>query len=118
MADNDKYVAGEPGSELGAAEWLNSQDGLAIACDNMAIEVLPGTDYPKTLMPVHQHALVEVGAYLIENFGFRRLVDVLLHLAAGKVSRCHAPVCHRLFGGAARLTFVKTALPRFQRMTG
>ena len=47
MADNDKYVAGEPGSELGAAEWLNSQDGLAIACDNMAVEVLPGTDRPK-----------------------------------------------------------------------
>ena len=22
MVDNDKYVAGEPGSELGAAEWL------------------------------------------------------------------------------------------------
>ena len=46
---------------------IDRQGILAIACDNMAIEVLPGTDYPKTLMPVHQHALVEVGAYPIEN---------------------------------------------------
>ena len=53
MADNDKYVAGKPGSELGAAEWLTSQEVLAIACDNMAVEVLPGTDHPKTMTPVH-----------------------------------------------------------------
>ena len=53
MVDNDKYVAGKPGSELGAAERLTSQDVLAIACDNMAVEVLPGTDNPKTMGPVH-----------------------------------------------------------------
>ena len=53
MADNDKNVAGKPGSELGAAEWLTSQEVLAITCDNMAVEVLPGTDRPKTMKPVH-----------------------------------------------------------------
>ena len=54
---------------------IDRQGILAIACDNMAIEVLPGTNYPKTLMPVHQHALVEVGAYLIENFVTENLVS-------------------------------------------
>ena len=49
MTDNDKYVAGEPGIELGAAEWLTSQNILAIASDNMAIEVLPGTDHPRII---------------------------------------------------------------------
>lgn len=74
MADNDRYVAGEPGIDLAAAEWLTSRDILAIACDNMAVEVLPGTDHPKTMMPVHQHALVEAGVYLIENLVTEHLV--------------------------------------------
>ena len=74
MADNDRYVAGEPGIDLEAAQWLTGQDILAIACDNMAVEVLPGTDHPKTMMPVHQHALVEAGVYLIENLVTEHLV--------------------------------------------
>ena len=74
MTDKDKYVAGEPGIEITAAEWLTSQNILAIACDNMAIEVLPGTDHPRTVMPVHQHALVEAGVYLIENLVTEHLV--------------------------------------------
>ena len=40
----------------------------------MAVEVLPGTDHPKTMMPVHQHALVEAGVYLIENLVTENLV--------------------------------------------
>jgi kynurenine formamidase len=67
MTDNDRYVSGEPGIEIGAAEWLTGQDVAAICCDNMAIEVLPGTEHPKISMPVHQHALVEAGVYLVEN---------------------------------------------------
>ncbi len=67
MKDNQRYLSGEPGIEIGAAEWLTAQDVVAIACDNMAIEVLPGTDHPKISMPVHQHALVEAGVYLVEN---------------------------------------------------
>ena len=31
MTDNDKYVAGEPGVDLPAAQWLTGQDVLAIA---------------------------------------------------------------------------------------
>ncbi len=74
MKDNDRYVSGEPGIELGAAEWLTGQDVAAICCDNMAIEVLPGTEHPKISMPVHQHALVEAGVYLVENLVMDELV--------------------------------------------
>ena len=74
MNDNDRYVSGEPGIEILAAEWLTSQDVVAICCDNMAIEVLPGTEHPKISMPVHQHALVEAGVYLVENLMMDDLV--------------------------------------------
>jgi len=67
MADNDRYVAGEPGLDLEAAEWLTAQDVAAIGADNMAVEAIPGTRHPEVMMPVHQHCLAEVGVYLIEN---------------------------------------------------
>ena len=75
MTDNDRYVAGEPGIDLPAAKWLTEQDVLAIACDNMAVEVLPGTEHPRTMMPVHQHTLVEAGVYLIENLATEILIS-------------------------------------------
>ena len=74
MNDNERYVGGEPGIEIGAAKWLTSQDVVAICCDNMAVEVLPGTEHPKVSMPVHQHALVEAGVYLVENLMMDDLV--------------------------------------------
>lgn len=74
MKDNDRYVSGEPGIEIGAAEWLTGQDVAAICCDNMAVEVLPGTEHPKISMPVHQLALVEAGVYLVENLVMDDLV--------------------------------------------
>ena len=74
MADNQRYVSGEPGLDLAAAEWLTAQEVTAIAADTMAVEVLPGTRHPEVMMPVHQHCLVEAGVYLIENL---RLDDVL-----------------------------------------
>jgi kynurenine formamidase len=67
MKDNDKYVHSEPGIDLEAAKWLTSQDVVAIGADNMALEVLPGTNHPEALMPVHQHCLADAGVYIIEN---------------------------------------------------
>jgi kynurenine formamidase len=70
--DNAKYLAGEPGIDLAAAQWLTGKGVVAIGCDNMAVEVLPNPD--RTLaMPVHQHALAEVGVHLIENLALEEL---------------------------------------------
>jgi len=74
VTDSDKYVSGEPGLDVGAARWLTEQGTVAIGADNMAVEVLPGTDHPISIMPVHQHCLVEAGVYLIENMVLDALV--------------------------------------------
>ena len=73
MTDNDRYVAGEPGIDLDAAHWLTSRDVVAIAVDNMAVEVLPGARHPQVIMPVHQHCLAEAGVHLIENMALDEL---------------------------------------------
>lgn len=75
MADNARYLAGEPGIDPGAARWLTGRGVVAIGADNMAIEVLPGVNHPKEMMPVHQHCLVEAGVYLIENMDLDPLAE-------------------------------------------
>lgn len=75
MADNDRYLKGEPGIDLDAARWLTSQDCVAIAADNMALEVLPGTNHPEAIMPVHQHCLAEAGVHIIENLVMDGLIE-------------------------------------------
>jgi kynurenine formamidase len=67
MVNNSKYLEGEPGLDLGAAQWLTEKGVVAIGADNMALEVLPGTNHPEIMMPVHQHCLVEAGVHIIEN---------------------------------------------------
>jgi len=79
MTDNATYVSGEPGIEIGAARWLTGQGIVAIGTDTMAVEVLPGTDHPRIIMPVHQHCLVEAGVYLIENMVLDELIALGAH---------------------------------------
>jgi kynurenine formamidase len=79
MKDNDKYLHGEPGIDKEAARWLTSQDCVAIAADNMALEVLPGTNHPEEIMPVHQHCLAEAGVHIIENLVMDGLIEKDIH---------------------------------------
>ncbi|MEZ5853541.1 MAG: cyclase family protein [Hyphomicrobiaceae bacterium] len=74
MTDNDRYLSGEPGIDADAARWLTAKDCVAIAADNMALEVLPGTNHPSEVMPVHQHCLAEAGVHIIENLVMDELV--------------------------------------------
>ncbi|MEM7403761.1 MAG: cyclase family protein [Pseudomonadota bacterium] len=67
MRDNDRYAAGEPGIDEPAARWLTERGVVAIASDNMAVEVIPNPRHPAAILPVHQHTLAEAGVYLIEN---------------------------------------------------
>ncbi len=75
MKDNERYLSGEPGIDEEAARWLTAQDCVAIAADNMALEVLPGTRHPEIVMPVHQHCLAEVGVHIIENLVIDPLIE-------------------------------------------
>ncbi|MEQ1652013.1 MAG: cyclase family protein, partial [Hyphomicrobium sp.] len=81
MKDNDRYVTGEPGIDLEAAQWLAAQDVVAVGADNMALEVLPGTSHD-AIMPVHQFLLAQAGVYIIENMAFDGV------LAAGANAFC------------------------------
>ena len=67
MQDNERYVSGEPGIDVDASAWLAEKGVVAIGADNMAVEVIPNPKHPELVLPVHQHALVETGIYLIEN---------------------------------------------------
>jgi kynurenine formamidase len=82
MADNARYVAGEPGIEEGAARWLTGQGVVAIGADNMAVEAIPNPRHPEISMPVHQHTLAEAGVYLIENLALDQVA------AAGLTQFC------------------------------
>ncbi|MCP5156115.1 MAG: cyclase family protein [Ectothiorhodospiraceae bacterium] len=82
MRDNDRYVSGEPGIDESGARWLTERGVVAIASDNMAVEVVPNPDHPRLVLPVHQHALAEAGVYLIENIVLDGLV------AAGHAEFC------------------------------
>ena len=75
MTDNAIYLAGEPGLDVGAAKFLTDLGVVAIGADNMALEVLPGTNHPDVMMPVHQHCLVEAGVHIIENLVLAELVS-------------------------------------------
>lgn len=70
--DNARYLEGEPGIDVPAARWLTERGVVAIGADTMAVEVLPNPA-PGIGMPVHQHALVEAGVYLIENLALDAL---------------------------------------------
>jgi len=91
MTNNARYTAGEPGIDLGAAQWLTDQGVYAIGADSMAVEVLPGVE-KDVMMPVHQHALVERGVYLIENLALDGLS------AAGVSSFCFIMLPVRFVG--------------------
>ncbi|EBA11294.1 cyclase family protein [Roseobacter sp. CCS2] len=72
--DPARYIAGEPGIDLEAAKYLTSHGVIAIGADTMAVEVLPGADFPKIQMPVHLHCLVDAGVNLIENMLLEPLI--------------------------------------------
>ncbi|MGX0978814.1 kynurenine formamidase [Roseovarius sp. MBR-51] len=90
-ADAIKYVKSEPGLDLDAAQYLTEAGVIAIGADNLAIEVIPGTD-PKISMPVHQHTLVECGVYLIENMDLDALAK------SGRKITCFVMLAIRIKG--------------------
>ena len=73
-ADNARYVSGEPGIDVPAAEWLVEKCVVAIAADNPAVEVIP---HPRAdhMLPVHQRTLTDAGVYLIENLNSAPLAE-------------------------------------------
>jgi len=64
--ENARYMKGNPGIGVPAAEWLAKQDPMLVGSDNGPVEVSPNPD-SKISLPVHQIMLVVNGIHLLEN---------------------------------------------------
>lgn len=71
--DPARYLDGEPGLGLDAAEWATSRRVAFIGADNWAVEVVPAEGREEAF-PVHQWCLVRYGCYLLENLRTEDLV--------------------------------------------
>ncbi len=70
--DNARFIKGEPGIGLEAADFLVKRNVMIVGSDNWAVEVRPYPD--KTLfLPVHGFLLNANGVYLIENLDLEAL---------------------------------------------
>ncbi|HEY1543242.1 MAG TPA: cyclase family protein [Xanthobacteraceae bacterium] len=70
--DNARFIKGEPGIGLEAADFLVKRNVMIVGSDNWAVEVRPYPD--KTLfLPVHGFLLNVNGVYLIENLDLEAL---------------------------------------------
>ena len=64
--DNARFLKGNPGIGVAAAEWLAKQDPMLVGADTPPVEVNPNPD-PQVSLPVHQIMLVINGIHLLEN---------------------------------------------------
>ena len=64
--DNARFLKGNPGIGVAAAEWLAKQDPMLVGADAPPVEVNPNPD-PQVSLPVHQIMLVINGIHLLEN---------------------------------------------------
>ncbi len=76
--ENARYMAGNPGIGIAAAEWLIKHDPLLLGADNGPVEVSPNPDKSISL-PVHQIALVVHGVHLLENLKLDELAAKGVH---------------------------------------
>jgi kynurenine formamidase len=72
--ENARYMKGNPGIGIAAAEWLVKQDPMLLGSDNGPLEVSPNPDREISL-PLHQIALVVNGIHLLENMKLDELAD-------------------------------------------
>jgi kynurenine formamidase len=70
--DNARFIRGEPGIGLEAADFLVKRNVMIVGADNWAVEVRPYPD-KGLFLPVHGYLLNVNGIYLIENLDLEAL---------------------------------------------
>ena len=70
--DTERFMSGEPGIGVAAAEYLAERGVVAVGSDSWAVEVLPSED-PQLGFPVHTTLLAKNGVYILENMDTRAL---------------------------------------------
>ena len=76
--DAERFMAGNPGIGVAAAEWLVEHDPMLLGADNQPIEVSPNPD-PEVSLPIHQMMLVVNGIYLVERMRLDELAAAGVH---------------------------------------
>jgi kynurenine formamidase len=74
LAEHDPgaFLAGEPGLGIACCQWLKERDVAAVACDNWAVEVLPG-EVPGEYLTVHLVLIRDMGMTLGELLDLEEL---------------------------------------------
>lgn len=65
--DNERYLGGQPGINLDAAEYLTDIGVVAVGADTWGVEVQPLPEGDDAFFPVHQHLLAKNGTFTLEN---------------------------------------------------
>ena len=65
-SDPQRFLAGEPGLDMGGAEYLAGLGVVAVGADNWALDVLPNPD-PEQVFPAHGILLAKHGVHILEN---------------------------------------------------
>ncbi len=76
--DNARYMKGNLGIGVQAAEWLAKQDPMLVGAATPPVEVSPNPD-PQISLPVHQIMLVVNGIHLLENLKLDDLAAKRVH---------------------------------------
>ena len=76
--DGERFMAGNPGIGVAAAQWLVERDPMLLGADNQPIEVSPNPD-PEVSLPIHQMMLVVNGIYLVERMRLDELAAAGVH---------------------------------------
>ncbi|MEP0203156.1 MAG: cyclase family protein [Halioglobus sp.] len=75
MATKDPaaFLAGEPGLDIGGAEYLASLGVVAVGADTWALDAIPNPD-PQQLFPSHSILLAKHGVHILENIQTAQLI--------------------------------------------
>ncbi len=65
-ADPQQFMSGEPGLDVGGAEYLAALEVVAVGADTWGLDVLPNPD-PQQIFPSHGVLLAKHGVYILEN---------------------------------------------------
>ena len=76
--DGERFMAGNPGIGVEAAQWLVEHDPMLLGADNQPVEVSPTPD-PDVSLPIHQMMLVVHGIYLVERMRLDELAAAGVH---------------------------------------
>ena len=75
MATKDPaaFLAGEPGLDIGGAEYLASLGVVAVGADTWALDAIPNPD-PEQMFPSHGILLAKHGVHILENIQTNELI--------------------------------------------